>query len=117
MDGSHHVVFRFRLPPVLMLRAEPGEWPRTARGVTLHVKPDGAIAVTSIDHSETFGRRQVLGTAARFLRAIEADAPMTTLAAELSAPSCRARPERYTIALGARVSITRARYGEGALVA
>jgi hypothetical protein len=104
---AHHVTFRFRLPPALMLRAPVGAWLRAPRGVSVDVSADGAVIVTSVDHHETYARDQVVKTAARFLGSIDADVPMTSLPASLSAPTCRARPEIYAIALGAKVSIAR----------
>jgi len=104
---AHHVTFRFRLPPTLMLRAPVGAWPRAPRGASVDVAADGAVVVTSVDRHETYARDQVIKVAARFLGLIDADVPMTALPASLSAPSCRARPEIYAIALGAKVSIAR----------
>jgi hypothetical protein len=97
MSASHHVVFKFRLPPVLLLHAEPGIWPRSPRGCTVVMTEDGAVTVTSVDHSQTY--------AGAFLRASVRDAPATMLTAELDAPYCRERPVQFQISLGARVSI------------
>jgi hypothetical protein len=109
--ASHHVTFRFRLPPVLMLRAPLGFWPRCPRGVTLDVGEDGNVLVTSVDHHMSYAVDQVQKVAGRFLSSIGADVPMTTLQAFLSTPETRRRPitdpARYSIALGAEVSITR----------
>ena len=111
MTASHHVTFRFHLPPVLMLRAPIGLWPRSPRGVTLRVADDGDVLITSVDHHMTYAVDQVLKSAARFLGSIGADAPMTSLRGFLSTPATRrtiaSDPARYSIALGAKVSITR----------
>jgi hypothetical protein len=117
---SHHVTFRFRLPPVLLLRAPLGFWPRTPRGVRLDVGEEGNVLVTSFDHHMTYAVDQVLKCAARFLAAIGADVPMTTLHGFLSTPQTRrtaaSDPARYSIALGAKVSITRVLIEEKAVL-
>jgi hypothetical protein len=107
MSDAHHVVMRFRLPPALLLRAPVGLWERSPRGVIVAVASDGAVTVTGIDHSETFAEQQVLRTAAKFLRAIDARTCPVGFAATLSAPSCRRRPRGYAISFGAKVSIAR----------
>ena len=105
------MIFRFRLPPALLLGAPLGIWPRSTRATVLRVGEDGSITVTSVDHHESYGRDQVLKLAAAFLRAVDRNVPPTVLAATLEAPSTRDRglgyPARYSIALGAAVSITR----------
>ena len=110
-DTSHHVTFRFVLPPALLLRAPPGFWPRTPRGVTLDVGEAGNVLVTSVDHHMTYAIDTVLKTAGRFLAAIQADVPCTTLFGYLSTPETRrtmaSDPARYSIALGAKVAIMR----------
>ena len=103
----HHVVFRFRLPPVLMLRAPLGAWRRAPRAVTLDVGADAVVNVVGHDRLETFARKQVLSTTMAFLRAVDRNVPPMVLEATLSAPSCRERPEYYGISLGAAVSIAR----------
>jgi len=109
--ASHHVSFRFRLPPVLLLRAPLGFWARCPRGVTLDVGEEGNVLVTSVDHHMSYAIETVLKTAGRFLGVIGADVPMTTLHGFLSTPETRrtvaSDPARYSIALGAKVSITR----------
>jgi hypothetical protein len=108
---THHVTFRFTLPPALSLRAPPGCWPRCPRGVNLDVGEQGCVLVTSVDHHMSYATKQVLTAAARFLAAIGADVPCTSLRGFLSTPETRARsrgdPTRYAIALGAKVAITR----------
>lgn len=112
---AHHVVFQFRLPPVLLLHAQPGFWPRAPRGASVNVAGDGRITVTSVDRSEIYARAQVQRVAAAWLReSVRHQAPRA-IAATLSAPSCREAPERYAIALDARVSI--AKTAEAPLVA
>jgi len=104
-SDRHHVVFQFRLPPVLLLHAQPGLWPRAPRGASVDVGEDGAVVVTSYDHLETYARDQVLRVACAYLRACVRNAPPVTIRATLSAPSCRQRPVGYAISLGAKVSI------------
>jgi hypothetical protein len=108
---AHHVTFRFRLPPALLLRAPLGFWPRAPRGCTLDVGEEGNVLVTSLDRHMSYATDQVLKTAARFLAAIGADAPLQRLTGFLSTPATReagaGHPARYSIALGAKVSITR----------
>lgn len=120
MGTAHHVTFRFRLPPALnsaALRAWT-HW-RSPRGVTIEIDEDPpsgklVVTVTSADHSETYGRDQVLITAAHFLGAIKLVREPHAVAGELAAPSCRGRPFIYAISLGAVVSI--ARTGEKPIV-
>lgn len=108
VSTRHHVTFRFKLPGSLAMRAHPGFWPRSPRGVTLDVGDGGNVLVTSVDLSERYARKQVLETAAHFLRAVDDLSGPRTFCGELSAPSNRDRPEIYSIALGASVSIARA---------
>jgi len=107
-----YVNFRFRLPDALLLRAPVGEWPRAPRGARLEVGAGGAVTVTSYDSHESFAREQVLRLAASFLRAIDSDVPPTVLPATLGNGE---REQCYAIALGAKVSISRA--SEAPLVA
>ena len=100
------VRFVFRLPPTLLLRAEPGTWRRAPRGVTLEVAGDGAVEVSCTNGSEIYARNLVLQTAGAFVRSIEDNARTLKIRAVLSAPSCR-RPIGYMIIIGARVSIAR----------
>lgn len=104
---SHHVTFRFRLPPALALRAPLGFWPRSPAGCTLDVGEHGNVLVTSVDHSETYARKQVFAVAGAFLRQTDPITQPTVINASLSAPSCRERGEVYAISLGAAVSIAR----------
>jgi hypothetical protein len=111
-DRTHHVVLRFRLPPVLLLHAEPGLWPRSPRGGDLVLLADGAVTVTSQDHHESYGVDQVRRVALQWLRATVRNAPPTSIAATLSSPSLRRRRgpdghEVYAIVIGAKVSIAR----------
>ena len=65
---SHHVTFRFRLPPALALRAPLGFWPASPRGCTLDVGEQGNVLVTSVDRLESYARKQVFAVAGAFLR-------------------------------------------------
>jgi len=100
-----YVTFEFRLPAVLLLRAQPGPWPRAPRGARLDVARDGNVVVTSLDHSETYARNQVLKVASAFLRETDDRIAAHLIIATLY-PSNGDRPQRHCIALGARVSIT-----------
>ena len=106
LRAMHPVTFRFRLPPVLMLRAPLGPWRRAPRGVDLDVGRGGDILVACRDGSELHARNQVLQTAAAFLRAADRNVPPMTFMATLE-PGNGERPIRYAISLGARVSIAR----------
>ena len=107
------VVFRFRLPTILLLRAEPGAWGRAPRDVRLDVAVDGRVEVSCRNGSESYARTRVLHTAAGFVRSIETNVPALSMGAELT-PANGERPIRYSIVLGARVSIARA--GEAPLL-
>ena len=100
-----YVTFRFRLPLVLMLSAQPGAWPRAPRGGMLEVDRDGSIIVTSFDHSETYAREQVLRLARSFLREVDDKTACIEIPAMLY-PSNGDRPIRYSIALNAKIAIT-----------
>jgi hypothetical protein len=100
-----NVTFEFRLPPALMLLAQPGDWNRSPRGAVLNVGRDGSVAVTSFDRHESFARNQVLKVAAAFLRTVDDRLTAHLLIATLF-PGNGDRAIRYSIALGARVSIT-----------
>lgn len=105
MSERTYVAFRFRLPLVLMLRAQPGPWPRAPRYVTVDVAKDGAVVIETPDQSESYARNQVLKTAAAFLREVDDRIGAHVLIGMLQ-PGNGAAPIRYSIALGARVSIT-----------
>jgi hypothetical protein len=100
-----YVTFEFQLPLVLMLRAQPGPWPRAPRGAELGVGRDGRVSVLSYDRSEVYARNQVLKVAAAFLRSVDDRIGAHLLIGTLY-PSNGDRAARYSIALGARVSIT-----------
>ena len=115
MGDYHHVRFAFRLPAPLLLLAPRGLWQNTPRGCSLEVAGDGAVTVTSVDGHETYARDQVLRTATRFLRTLglagrHKGLGPDVIKAELSAPSCRQRPETWVISLGATVSIACTRF-------
>jgi hypothetical protein len=101
------VRFAFRLPPVLLLRAPIGLWPRAPRGVTVRVESDGAVDVICTSGSELHARGMAIATAASFLHAVDHNVPPTTIPASLTVPSCGDREIRYAIRLGVRVSIAR----------
>jgi hypothetical protein len=105
VDADHHVIFSFRLPPVLLLHVEPGVWPRSPRGCAVVVAPDGLVTITSVDHLQSYACDQVLRLARQFLAASVKYPPLTSIDAELSAPYCRDRPVQFKISLGAKVSI------------
>src|SRR5258708_4836636 len=100
-----YVTFEFLLPPVLMLLAQPGTWNRAPRGAALTVGRDGSVAVMSFDRHESFARTQVLKAAAAFLRTVDDRLTAHLLIATLF-PGNGDRAIRYSIVLGARVSIT-----------
>ncbi len=105
MAGRTYVTFRFRLPLVLMLAAQPGAWPRAPRGAALDIDRDGSIVVTSFDHLETYAREQVLRLARSFLREVDDKTACIEIPAMLY-PSNGDRPIRYSIALNAKIAIT-----------
>lgn len=114
---SHHVTFRFRLPHALARHAPLGAWARSPRGCVVDVYETGHVVVTSADHLETFARKQALETAAAFLGAIAADLPAQSFQGELSAPSCRAAPQIYAVAVGAQVVLARTDPHRGPVIA
>lgn len=100
------VRFAFRLPPTLLLRAEPGLWADAPRDVTLQVAGDGAVEIRCTNGSERYARTRVLHTAAGFLRSIDQDVPPLSISAVLT-PANGERPIRHMITIGACVSIAR----------
>jgi|SRR5579864_5554141 len=110
VTALHHVVFRFQLPPVLLLHVQSGLWPLAPRGSTVEVTAAGEVTVTSFDHSERYGRDQVLRLTVAFLRSSVREAPPLSVPGVLCAPSCRERPEQHVITLGAKVSISPTRW-------
>lgn len=99
------VTFRFRLPLVLMLAAQPGLWPRSPRGGEILVDRDGSVLVRSFDRSETYAREQVLRLARAFLREVDDKTACIEIPAMLY-PSNGDNPIRYSIALNAKIAIT-----------
>lgn len=99
-------IFRFTLPAALLACAPRGEWPGAPHGASLHVGLTGDVRVTCRNFSETYARARVQTAAAAFLRAISADAPMMTIAAEL-VPGNGDAPIQFSVSLGARVVIAR----------
>lgn len=104
---SHHVTFRFALPPALAMRAPMGFWARSPRGCMVDVGAQGSVLVTSVDHSEVYARKRVLETACAFLRDVDPAVAPQRFEGTLSAPSCRTRGERYVVSIGAAVTIAR----------
>jgi hypothetical protein len=108
--ADHRVYFSFTLPTAMMLSVPSGLWDHTPRGCSIEVAAGGDVQVTSVDHSEVYARNQALQTTLRFLKSLPRLQIPETVTAELSAPSCRSRPERYAITLDAKVSIADTRW-------
>ena len=100
------VLFTFKLPATLLLRAEPGLWGRAPRSVSLDVAHDGLVVVTCTDLSELHARGLVISTTGAFIRSIDRNAPVLKIPALMTVRSVR-RPIEYMIVIGARVSIAR----------
>lgn len=108
MTDACTVTFRFKLPGVLLLRAEIGAWSRSPKGVVCDVTRDGTVTISCTNWSELHARGMVISTAASFMRRIDNGIPPTAIPAKLSgAPSAKGREIDYAITLGARISIAR----------
>lgn len=108
---DHRTRFAFTLPMAMMLSVPSGRWVGTTpRGCTIDVAGSGAVLVESVDWSESYARNVVLQTTLRFLKSLPRLQMPETVRGELSAPSCRERPETHMVTLGADVSIAPTRW-------
>jgi|ERR1700683_2283069 len=101
------VLFSFRLPPALLMRARLGDWQRAEPGVVVHVGPSGEVRISARNGSELYARRLATRAAATLLRELGTDRP-TLIPDATMVRGNGEREIRYAIAIGSQVVISRA---------